>query len=87
MIKADVLRREYRTAQHQLKLCVGGFGASPHSRGSAVFCQDLCSGQTSRFERRDILGTVKPEMLPAWAKQKLDEMQTSRSKPGREQER
>lgn len=87
VIKADVLRREYRTAQHQLKLCIGGFGASPHSRGSAVFCQDLCSGQTSRFERRDVLGTMAPEILPTWAKQKLDEMQISRSKPGREQER
>lgn len=67
VIKPEVLRREYRMATHQIKLCVGGFGASPHSRGSACYCVDLYSGKESRFERRDILGTLEPEKLPKWA--------------------
>ena len=36
VIKPEVLRREYRRATRQLKLCMGGFGASPHSRGQPV---------------------------------------------------
>lgn len=71
VIRAEVLRREYRTAAHQLKYCNGGFGASPNRNGSAVFCVDLFSGKESRFERRDVLGTMEPEMLPDWAKQGL----------------
>lgn len=67
VIKPEVLRREYRMATRQIKLCVGGFGASPHSRGSACYCVDLYSGKESRFERRDILGTLEPEKLPKWA--------------------
>ncbi len=63
------LKREFRTAPHQLKLCTGGFGASPNSRGSAVFCTDLFSGKTARFERRDVLGIIDVEQLPAWAKE------------------
>ena len=75
VIKPEVLRREYRMATRQIKLCVGGFGASPHSRGSACFCVDLYSGKESRFERRDILGTLEPEQLPEWAKLGLMEYQ------------
>ena len=50
VIKPEVLRREYRRATCQLKLCTGGFGASPHSRGSACFCVDLYTG---KFEMQD----------------------------------
>ena len=67
VIKPNVLRREYRMATHQIKLCTGGFGASPNSRGSACFCVDLYSGRHSRFERRDILGTLTADQLPQWA--------------------
>lgn len=80
VIKPEILRREYRAATRQLKLCVGGFGASPHSRGSAVFCKDLYSGKEARFERRDILGIMEPDKLPAWAQHGLTAIQQERSK-------
>ena len=67
VIKPEVLRREYQMATNQIKLCTGGFGASPHSRGSACFCVDLYSGKESRFERQDILGTLEQSQLPQWA--------------------
>lgn len=67
VIKPDILRREFRLATNQIKLCTGGFGANPNSRGSACFCVDLYSGKQSRFERMDILGTLTPEQLPKWA--------------------
>ena len=75
VIKPEVLRREYRMATRQIKLCVGGFGAYPNSRGSACFCIDLYSGKESRFERMDILGTLEPEQLPKWAELGLVEYQ------------
>ena len=71
VIKLEVLRPEYRRATCQLQLCTGGFGAAPNSRGSACFCTELYSGKSSRFERRDILGTIAPENLPKWAKHYL----------------
>lgn len=67
VIKADVLRREYRRATNQIKLCIGGFGASPNSRGSTCFCVDLYSGKTSRYERMDVMGILPEEQLPKWA--------------------
>lgn len=75
VIKPEALRQEYRAANHQLKLCTGGFGASPNSRGSACFCTDLFSGKQSRFERRDVLGTMETGNLPQWAKDDLAAIQ------------
>lgn len=87
VIRPDVLRREYQFATRQLKLCIGGFGASPHSRGSACFCIDLCSGKGSRFERRDILGTLEPEQLPQWAKLGLEQYQREQRHAAQKEER
>lgn len=87
VIKPEVLRREYRMATRQIKLCTGGFGASPHSRGSACFCVDLYSGKESRFERRDVLGVLEPEQLPEWAKLGLvDYRQRQSQRQKKEQE-
>ena len=72
VIKPEVLRREYRQGPYQLRLCTGGFGASPKSRGNACFCQDLLTGKTSRFERLDIAGIMPMDKLPTWAKKGLE---------------
>jgi hypothetical protein len=71
IIKPDVLSPEYRTADRQLKIVQGGFGARPNARGNAVFCKDLYSGKESRFERYDVLGVADLDRIPEWAKQKL----------------
>lgn len=71
VIRPDVLRREYRRATRQVMLCNGGFGASPNSRGTACYCVNLCTGKTSRFERQDILGILKDDQVPSWARQGL----------------
>ena len=68
LIKPEVFKREYQHATHQYQLCVGGFGASPNSRGSAVYCKNLFSGETNRYERRDVLAIVEREQMPDWAK-------------------
>ena len=36
VIKPEVLRREYRRATHHLRLCTGGFGASPIAEAPLV---------------------------------------------------
>ncbi len=71
VIKPEVLRPEYRRATSQLKLCTGGFGAYPHSRGTALYCTELYSGKEGRYERFDVLGVIEPEKLPKWAQHYL----------------
>lgn len=73
VIKQDVLRQEYRRSTNQIKLCTGGFGASPNSRGSACYCVDLYSRKTNRYERQDIMGTLREDQLPKWTALGLDQ--------------
>lgn len=84
VIRPEVLRREYRTADRQLWLCTGGFGAQGNSRGSACFCTNLYSGKETRWERRDVLGEMKA--LPDWAKERLAVVQEQRTKAAKERE-
>ena len=69
-INPAILKPEYQRADRQLFLVTGGFGASANSRGSAVFCKNLYDGKITRYERMDVLGEVKPERMPDWAKEK-----------------
>ena len=74
-IKAKTLRHEYRSADRQLHLVSGGFGANANSRGNAVFCYNLHTGKHTRFERHDVQGEIRPEHMPQWAKARLPEIQ------------
>jgi len=87
VIKPEKLRREYQRANYQLKLCTGGFGASSNSRGNACFCVDLFSGKSSRFERYEVMGTLKEEQLPKWAKDGLEAYRKKEQKKALEHER
>lgn len=88
VIKPESLRPEYRRATSQIKLCTGGFGAYPHSRGSAVFCTEVYTGRQSRFERRDVLGVLVPENQPKWVQHYLSVLQQAeKQKKEKEQER
>lgn len=80
-IKAEVLRPEYRRGDVQLVLVNGGNGARGDARGSAVFCYELNNGQLTRYERQDVLGEVKPEYLPQWAKDKAAALQHAKAAP------
>ena len=81
VIKPEALAPEYRRAERQIKICNGGFGASPNSRGNAVFCKDLHSGKESRFERYDVAGIIDPAKMPKWAKLKLSALDKQQEKP------
>lgn len=74
-IRAEILRPEYRSAEHQLVYVVGGNGARQQSFGTVCYCITLYSGEHERWERQDFHGEVKPECLPQWAKEKKMEME------------
>jgi len=78
-VKARSLAPEYRVASHQLYIATGGFGCSPESRGRAVYCKNIYDGGNDvRFDRENILGVVKPESIPAWAKEKVAKLQADK---------
>lgn len=75
-IRPSSLRYEYQQADRQLILVTGGGGAHSQSRGSAVFGINVFTGhRAGRWERRDVMGEVRPEHLPQWAKDRLPVIQ------------
>lgn len=79
-IDPKVLKPEFQRADRQLYYVTGGFGASANSRGSAVFCTNLHTGKSTRYERMDVMGEIKPERLPEWAKEKAQELSNKKRK-------
>lgn len=73
-VKSNVLLPESRYAQKQLKFVIGGFGAEGKS-GNAVICMGIESNQIERFDRQDILGVLKTDKIPSWAKDKIAALQ------------
>lgn len=80
VIRADVLKKEFQKAAYQYQLVIGGFGASANSRGSACYCTSLFNGETARFERRDILGVVHEDQMPAWVRHGFEQIKKQREK-------
>lgn len=74
-VRAERLRPEYRSAEHQLVYVTGGNGARMKAFGTACYCTALYSGERERWERYDFQGEVKPECLPQWAKERAAEIE------------
>ncbi len=79
-VKPTSLRYEYRRADCQLILVTNGSGARGYSRGTSVYGVNVFTGRRDgRWERRDVLGEVRPECLPQWAKEHLSVIQRERA--------
>jgi hypothetical protein len=84
-IKAELLRPEYRRGEVQIVLVNGGSGSRANPNGRAVYCYHLNDGQKTRFDRHEVLGEVKPEFVPKWAREKADQLQAGKAVPQKNQ--
>ncbi len=75
-IKPSSLHYEYQRADCQLLLVTNGSGARGSSRGTSVYGINVFTGRRAgRWERWDVMGEVRPEHLPQWAKDRLPVIQ------------
>lgn len=85
------LSPEYRTADKQICLVNGGLGAVGTPRGDsnahAVRCTNVYTGEDVGYSRRFIMGEVKAECLPQWAREKLRTMGKSCKENNKDRER
>jgi hypothetical protein len=63
-----------RSVENQLYFCTGGFGSKPNPSGRAVFAVSLKSGEQTRWNRSDIMGIAKPEILTDHARFQLSQI-------------
>ena len=51
-----------------------GFGCSPHAIGRSIRCTCLGDGEHTGWNRSDFIGVLQENLLPEWAKEKLNEL-------------
>jgi len=71
-VEEKYLSNGYKDRGHQLYYVVGGSGAYPNSRGQACFSYDLYNGKKERIERYEVMGYMREDELPEFAKKALD---------------
>lgn len=71
------MKEEYWKPEYQLCLATGGFGCRPTASGRAVYATCLYDGDKARWNRENVLGVLKDEYLPDWAREKLEELQNT----------
>lgn len=63
LLRPSSLHGENRNAKHQLYYCTGGNGSNSNPIGRSVFTICLANGEQVRWNRSDVLGIAKPEIL------------------------
>ena len=74
VIDPRTFKDKYKTPKDQLFLAEGGFGCSPGACGRKVFGKFLKDGEETHYQHSDIVGILKDEHLPDWAREKLAEL-------------
>ena len=87
VIAPDNIKREYQNERNQLIYVTGGNGARLNAMGNGVFGYNLSTKEHVRWERYDLLGVIKDEAMPEWAKEGLDEVKKMIADRSREEAR
>ena len=77
VLRPSSMLGEHRNAKHQLCYCTGGFGSNPNPSGRSVFVISLADGEQTRWNRSDVLGIAKPEVLTDHARLQLSQIRPS----------
>lgn len=75
VVKSSELAEQYFNGRDQIYLATSGFGCEPDKIGRAVFATCLGDGVKVRWDRSQILGVLKDECIPEYAKEKLAELE------------
>ena len=87
VLKQSSLPQEYRNPNEQLYFCKGGSGSNPNPIGRSILAVSLANGELVRWNRSDVLGILKPELLPDSARLHLSQIRPSGALDLREYER
>lgn len=87
VVSPKSLKREYQNERNQLYYAVSGNSTKINSMGNAVFCYNLATKEHTRWERYDLLGVLKKDEMPEWAKEGLSEIKKMIAERSREEAR
>lgn len=74
IFSADSMKETHLHPEEQLFYAEGGFGCKPNARGTKIFGQFLWDGEKCHITRADVVGAIRDECLPDWARDKLEDI-------------
>lgn len=76
VISHKYLKEKYWAPENQLWLATSGFGCYADKIGQSVGAMCLIDGDKTDWRRQNVVGVLKEEFMPEWAKEKLLEMKS-----------
>lgn len=77
VLQPSALPEDCWEAKHQLYYCTGGNGSNPDPIGRSIFTVSLAEGEKIRWNRSDVLGIAKPDILSDQARLQLSQLRPS----------
>lgn len=74
VLKPSSLPQECRNENEQIYFCKGGNGSNPNPIGRSILAVSLANGEFVRWNRSDVLGILKTELLPDSARLHLSQI-------------
>ena len=74
IFSADSMNESHLHPEEQLFYAESGFGCSPNASGTKIFGQFLWDGERCHITRADVVGAIRDECLPDWARDKLEDI-------------
>mgnify|MGYP000525726682 CR=1 FL=1 len=76
VLSAEILKESCLIPQEQLWYAHEGGGCSPAAMGRSIRCTCLGDGEMARWDRSNFIGVLKEDLLPEWAREKLQELKS-----------
>lgn len=76
VIGLSALPEQHQSGNNQIYYCEGGNGSRPNPIGRSIFTTSLNTGEKVRWNRSDVVGVLKPELIPEGAKAHLPQEQS-----------
>lgn len=77
VIDPRIFDDKFKTPEDQLFFATHGNGCRPQASGRKIYGFFLKDGEKTIYSRSEVLGVLKDEYLPDWAREKLDELYPS----------
>ena len=74
IFSAGSMNEAHLHPEEQLFYAQSGFGCSPSASGRKIFGQFLWDGERCYITRSDVVGAMREDCIPDWAREKLDDI-------------
>ena len=81
ILRPSIFKDEFKKPEFQLFYATCGNGCNPNASGTKVFGFFIADGEETNYRRGDFIGVMAENLIPDWAKAKINEYLSQVDKP------